>query len=340
LLLAISVSFGCENRDSSRPSGIPAFESERERIEGIVLDAREAPSDSALLAIRDLGATHFALVSFGFMSDEREPEIRFAPDVRWFSESAEGTKHLAEQARELGMGIIIKPQIWIRGGKWTADLDFDSEEKWIEWQDDYRDYLIHTATLAEEVAAEVLIIGTELGNPVRERPEFFRSLIRDVRMVFSGNLSYGANWHEDYEQVTFWEDLDYIGVQAYFPISDSEKPEPEELREGWSSHIRDLEAVSTRAGLPILFTEIGYRSVHYAASEPWRWPSRFERVDPDFPLQAELFSAFFESVWEQPWFGGAILWKLYPGSARRSHDLDFTPQGKPAELVIRRWFGG
>jgi hypothetical protein len=274
------------------------------------------------------------------MSDARDPVVRFSPDVRWFSESAGGTRHLAERAQELGMGIIMKPQIWIRGGKWTADIDFDSEELWTQWEKDYRDYILQTAALAEEIAAEVLIIGTELSNPVRERPEFFRSLIGDVRTLFSGNLTYGANWHEDYEHVTFWEDLDYIGVQAYFPISDSENPTAEELREGWDSHIGDLEAVSNRVGLPILFTEIGYRSVHYAASEPWRWPSRDERVEPDFALQAELFDAFFESVWDRPWFGGAILWKLYPGSARRSHDVDFTPQGKPAELVIRRWFGG
>lgn len=312
----------------------------RERIRAVVLDAREAPSDSALAAIRDLGASHLALVSFGFQQDAGEPTIRFSPDVRWYSESRDGVRTLADRAAEMGMGIVLKPQIWLRGGAWTAEIDFESEQDWMTWEKDYRAFLLHTARLADEVDAEILIIGTELSNPVQERPEFWRKLIADVRAIYDGRLTYGANWHDDYLSVPFWDALDFIGVQAYFPIAGSDEPSLPELRRGWNDPMRSLEALSARSNKPILFTEVGYRSVSYAAREPWRWPSRDERAPPDFRMQSDLFTAFFESVWLQPWFAGAVIWKFYPADSRRARerDLDFSPQTKPAEEVIRRWF--
>lgn len=315
-----------------------ALAPDNDRMRAVVFDARRAPSDSALHAISDLGTSHLALVSFGFQESADDPHIRFSPDVRWFSESEEGARALAQRAAELGMGIILKPQIWLRGGAWTADIDFDSEDEWAVWEDNYRSYLMHCARLAEEIEADLLVVGTELSNPVRQRPDYWRSLIRDIRDVYDGRLTYGANWYDDYLQVPFWDALDVIGVQAYFPLSDRSSPDLEAIKSGWRTHRDQLQALSAKVERPVMFTELGYRSVPYAAEEPWRWPSREERIEPDYRLQADLYLGFFETFWDLPWFGGAIIWKLYPESGRRGVDLDFTPQDKPAEDVLRSWF--
>jgi hypothetical protein len=50
----------------------------------------------------------------------------------------------------------------------------------------------------------------------------------------------------------------------------------------------------------------------------------------------------FRACWGQPWLKGLFIWKWYPGlapdgSARRH--ADFTPQHKPAEVVLARWYG-
>jgi hypothetical protein len=91
----------------------------------------------------------------------------------------------------------------------------------------------------------------------------------------------------------------------------------------------------------VLLTEIGYRSVPYAAARPWQWPARGEDVQPDPALQARLYRATFEAWGTEPWFAGALLWKWY-GHVRDGprHALDFSPQGKPAEAELRAWFGG
>ena len=339
-LLLACLSLGCEMGESGRTSLVATIKASDEKIEAVILDARQAPSDSVLQAIGRLGAGHIALVSFGFQSGPNDPSIRFSPDVHWFTESSTGVRDLTARASELGMRIILKPQLWLRGGMWTADIDFETEEDWRKWEDDYRRYLLHTAGMAEDIGADLLIIGTELGNPVRERPQFWRALIGDVRKIYGGKLTYGANWHDDYEHVAFWDSLDYIGVQAYFPISKNEAPSSADLQSGWRAHVKNLESIAAREDLPILFTEIGYRSVHYAAGEPWRWPSRDESAQPDLRLQEDLFSAFFESIWQKPWFSGAIIWKFHGDGHHRWSMLDFTPQGKPAEEVIRRWFEG
>jgi hypothetical protein len=199
------------------------------------------------------------------------------------------------------------------------------------------------ARLAQDVGAAMLIIGTELANPVRQRPAFWRALIREVRRVYDGEVTYAANWYEEYEHVTFWEDLDYIGVQAYFPLSEHESPSLDAIKAGWKPHQSALAALHEKTGRPILFTEIGYRSVPYAAIEPWRWLARDEpgQVEPDYELQARLYQAFFERCWHQPWLSGVFVWKWYGSTGRRGrdrHTLDFTPQDKPAEQVIGSWF--
>lgn len=338
-------SHAAEAGPSDRPTETgPGIAAAHERIKAVVLDAREEFGDSTLGAIQDLGATHVSLVSFGFQEEASVPQIRFSPDVRWYSESVAGARSIADRAASFGLRVILKPQLWLRGGAWTADINFQAESDWQAWEADYRDFLLHTAQLATEIDADMIIIGTELSNSVRKRPGFWRSLIGDIREVYSGKLTYGANWHDDYEHVSFWDALDYIGVNAYFPISEGDSPSLSELRRGWTRHSNALEELADRENLPVVFTELGYRSVSYAAAEPWRWPTREEvgEVEPDFGLQSDLFRAFFDTVWTAPWFAGAVIWKVYPAGPHRHgsdrHALDFTPQNKPAEQVIRDAF--
>ena len=67
---------------------------------------------------------------------------------------------------------------------------------------------------------DILCIATELSNPVRSRPRFWKSLIAEIRTVYNGKLTYAANWHGDYDVVELWPHRDYIGVNAYFPQTD------------------------------------------------------------------------------------------------------------------------
>ena len=340
-LLLVTVLAGCTLADGESRRTLPP------PIRAVTLDAVRPPAPGTLDALRNLGVTHITLISFGRQPGYDVPEVHMHNDARWFSESDTGIRTLARKADSLGLALILKPHLWV--GHYSDDeqgrhtIGFETEADWQQWEAQYRRFLLHYAHLAAEVDAAVLVVGTELANVAKTREAFWRDLIAEVRTVYDGKLTYAANWWDEYEDVPFWDALDYIGVQAYFELSDKDDPTVATLRAGWQPYKTTMQRLAHQTGKPVLFTEIGYRNVPYAAAQPWRWPERGEhqRVTPDNRLQARLYQAFFESLWHEPWFAGAILWKWYPPNAdgrRRGGPLDFTPQNKPAEQVIADWF--
>lgn len=317
----------------------PAF-----AIQSVTLDARRPPSDALLRRIRDLGTTHLTLIPFGWQRRPDAPSVRLDTSDGWFSESDTGIRTLARKAESLDMGIILKPHVWIghysSEGQARNEVGFDTEAKWTQWEADYRRFMMHYARLAQNVGADVLVIGTELHRAAESRADFWRQLAADVRTVYDGKLTYAANWYAEYEGIQFWDALDFVGVQAYFPLANAENPSMEALREGWGQHRARLQRIHERTGRPVLFTELGYRSAPSAAAKPWEWPERDEeQVAGADTLQARCYRAFFEVMTDTPWFAGAILWK-YQALPERRHPTGFSPQGRLAERVIHRWFSG
>jgi len=331
--------------DSSVPVAIdtmasasPAFP-----IRAVTLDARQPPEDGLLQDLRGLGTTHVTLTTFAWQRRADTPRLELHTDGGWYSESDRGVQVLAQRADSLGMGVILKPHIWIGGydsdGQSRHAIGFETEAAWQKWEADYRRFLLHYARLAAEVEAHTLVVGTELTRTATSRPAFWRALIAEIRTVYDGRLTYAANWHEAYREIPFWDALDYIGVQAYFPVADRDDPTVAELIHGWNRHRRRLHALQKRIGKPVLFTEMGYRNVSFAGREPWRWPEP-DTSPPSAPgVQARCYQAFFATFAPEPWFAGAIVWKWHP-EAENDRPTGFTPQNKPAEDVLRRWFRG
>ncbi|MDH3745057.1 MAG: glycoside hydrolase TIM-barrel-like domain-containing protein [Acidobacteriota bacterium] len=282
---------------------------------------------------------------FGWQKRIDSPEIRLATEGRVFwGERDIGLETTTRLARKQGIRTLLKPHIWLSGGKWRGDIEMKSDQDWQTWFSSYRRFILHYAQLAEGLNIEALAIGTELHKTVTKRPEEWKRLISEIRRVYKGKLTYAANWYREFEDVPFWASLDYIGIQAYFPLSDQMHPTVEALRVGWQRHLPAIRAVQRKSGRPVLFTEVGYRSAPDAAIDPWTWPDRIARGEADlvdFETQANAYRAFFETFWDQPWFAGSYIWKWYPGRSPRGarQNIDFTPQGKPALAVLGRWYG-
>ncbi|GAB5521881.1 MAG: hypothetical protein RhofKO_41320 [Rhodothermales bacterium] len=313
------------------------------RIQGVTLDAVSDPGMEVFVELQALGVTHVTVIPYGFTPRDGPMELRFNTDARWFTESDAGIRTIDARLDSLGMNLIIKPQLWLGRSGWTGELAFDTEEAWQRWEEQYSTWMLHYANLATSVDAAMLVIGTELGAFTQARPDFWRSLITDVRAVYAGPVTYAGNWYGDYDQVTFWDALDYIGVQAYFPLSTDPNPTDEAVQAAWAAHRDALATLSATANRPVLVTELGYRNISYAAAEPWRWPERDETTDDEaLALQARLYEAAFSTLWDEPWLAGTIIWKWHGGSRHRRagrESVGFTPQGKPAEAVLAKWYG-
>lgn len=277
---------------------------------------------------------------FGWQRGLDAPEIGLATQggVLW-GETDEGLRVTARLARRFGINTLLKPHLWV-GRAWRGEIRMATEEEWDRWFESYRQFILHYARFAEAEGIAALCVGTELRSAVNERPEAWRRMIAEIRSVYHGKLTYAANWFAEYEEVSFWDVLDFIGIQAYFPLSDKPDPSLEDLAAGWKTHLERIEAVQARYGKPVLFTEIGYRSVSAAASRPWEWPKRNEAVESDPDLQARCYQAFFETVWSKPWCAGAYWWKWFPHArVGRNRATGFTPQDKPAQRVLFEWYG-
>ncbi len=286
---------------------------------------------------------------FGWQRDYDSPELMLQTTDGYWGETDQGLALTTQYAQELGIKTLLKPHIWltqVREGKWRTDIAMQSEVDWQTWFNQYRTFILHYARFAETHRIPALCIGTELQTTAVQREQDWRQLIAEIRQVYHGQLTYAANWFEAFEQIQFWDALDFIGIQAYFPLSTELSPTIEQLKAGWQPYIEPITAVQKKYQKPVIFTEIGYRSTEDAAIEPWKWPDSSE-LNPKVSAtkvglltQANCYEAFFQTFWDQEWFAGAYWWKWFPEINQDSQQVGtgFTPQNKPAEKILSRQY--
>jgi hypothetical protein len=291
-------------------------------------------SDTAaaqLARMQELGATAVAIVPYAFTRAPTEPSVRY----RGTDESDARLIRTFAQARHLGLRVMLKPQLWAPR-RFTGDIVFTNDGDFDRWLADYRRWMLHEARLAALERVDLLVIGTELGGVTAQphQAAAWRALIRDVRRVDSGPLTYAANWAKDFETLSFWDDLDVLGLNMYYPLAG-----PGETPDAESPRVRDLRAklaaFSRRHGKPVVFTEVGYAASALAAVEPWKE----DNAPADPAMQARCYQVVFEAFYREPWLAGLFWWK-WPSHGRGGlHDDSFNPLGKPALQVLERWYG-
>ena len=247
-----------------------------------------------------------------------------------------------QKMRERGLYIHLKPHLWMSEG-WRSNVSLDSTKEWETWFQTYRTNMLHYARMAEKTGVEMFCIGTELRSSIKEQPEAWCALIAEIKAIYSGKITYAANWHDEYEHITFWNELDYIGIQAYFPLTKNKNPDLETIKKGWEPHLKTLETLSQDYEMPVLFTEVGYKSEAAATIRPWEWGNDLGILyqKKSDHTQQLAYEALFQMVWNKPWFAGMHIWEWNTQSTQEGAktNLNFSPRYKPAENVIAKWFG-
>lgn len=289
--------------------------------------------------IKQLGANYVAVIPYAYCRPGN-PEVKYDYPRQWWGETVEGARQTIEYAREKGLKVMLKPHLWVGGEGWPGSLSFDNEVDWGTWQSSYTDFILRYAEIAEAMDVEVLTIGTECKQLVRERPEFWRFLIRKVRQVYGGKLTYQANW-DNYKAVSFWDQLVYISVSGYFPLTDEDEPADSVIAKGWENPLKSLKQMHLAYDKPVMFGEYGYRSKKGALAKPWEG-SRESPEPVDLNAQKNGYAMLFQQVWTQPWFNGGFLWKWHADhqNAGGPKNNRYTPQNKPAEKLIERFYQG
>jgi hypothetical protein len=325
-------------------------------------------SREELANLRGLGVDWIALTPFGYQQSSDADRIAgFEPDapIEQFlnpsqitgSSEADGDlrrgrdrsmtdQHLADQvaaAHEMNVRVMLKPHIWSRDfwreGKWHGSIAQPTPEAHKSWRQSYRRFILHYARLAQDTNMDALCLGTELIQQTTKHPQDWRALIREVRGVYHGKLTYAAHWETEYKAIDFWDELDAIGISAYFPLPVGDDASVDELVQAWSPYKRDLAAAYARYGKPVVFLELGYRPATGAYREPWLHAGGA----PDPMIQARAYDAVFRAFADEPWWHGLFIWKAFTDSARNEESREstgFSFRHRPAEDVIRKWFAG
>jgi hypothetical protein len=155
----------------------------------------------------------------------------------------------------------------------------------------------------------------------------------DVRKVYSGPLTYAANW-DTYHKIAFWNELDFIGVNAYFPLVTAKTAGVDELKKAWLPIKKELNQFSDQFKRPILFTEYGYRSANNATGNQWE----IKRNAPvNHQAQVNGYAAFYKIFWNEKWVAGGFAWKWhFRRNVDPSSNSAYTLQNKPAMKVLKK----
>lgn len=278
------------------------------------------------------GANYIALIPYAFHDDKN---LYFDTGGQWRGETVEGVEECTMSAQAENLKIMIKPHIWRRGGNFTGDLVFEKEQDWRQLEAEYTSYIIKFARLADQYNVEIFSLGNELKAFVANRPDYWPELIDTVRTVYKGNITYSANW-DNYHNVGFWEQLDYVGINAYFPLCEMKTPSLDCLSKGWEDVIEEVESLSSKIGKPVIFTEFGYRNIDYTATKPWESYSEANKNDL---AQANALTSVIMEMKNSPAIIGGFLWKWeLPFRDEYRQRNDFTIQDKMAEEEVKKWY--
>lgn len=246
--------------------------------------------------------------------------------------------HVIRQAHHLGLKVMLKPHLDLAHDPdhWRGEIGQDfSESEWNAWFSSYQAFIDHYAQLAQTYGADQFCVGTEL-SATQGREGNWRAVIGAVRSLYDGPLTYAAN-HGSENDLTWWDAVDYIGVDAYYPLTDKNDPTIAELKAAWQPRVSSLATLASTWNKSIIFTEIGYRSQDGTNQQPWA-----SQLDGEIDLQeqADAYQAAFESVYHQPWLAGIYWWDWRTDPfAGGPCDKGRTPYDKPAEDVLRYWYG-
>jgi Ca2+-binding RTX toxin-like protein len=216
----------------------------------------------------------------------------------------------------------------------------------------YKAKIVHLATIAQQAGVETFVIGNEMGSLTGSQYRaYWTDIIGAVRQVYQGELTYAAATDEAWK-VSFWDQLDTIGVNTYPPLTSSTTPTVQDLIHAWSevpfnpyyaaafeykSPVDFLHSLYLQYNKPVLMTEVGYRSIDGTAISPGSWTTG---ATANESAQADAYNAFFQ-VWTAnggSWFKGVELWQWDLNNQYNS--TGYSVMGKSAEALVSEYFHG
>lgn len=292
-------------------------------------------SDESLRLLTETNTDWIAICFTWYQSNTTSHDIRPDPNRTPTNDSV---KHAITEAHSLGLKVMLKPMVdTLEEEKtqgyptvWRGEIQPSDE-----WFESYSNFINSFAEFAEQNDVELFSVGCEFKATTQEKMQWER-VISGVRERYSGPITYAADW-TNYQDIDWWDSVDYVGIDAYFPLSILKyNPTLQELKNAWTNYADEIETWHSTVNKPVIFTEIGYRSgdgTNFAPSNYW------SDMTIDLQEQRNCYEAAFQTLWSRSWFYGFYWWPWIPDPNEGGPtDPYHSPQNKPAQDVITDWY--
>ena len=242
-----------------------------------------------------------------------------------------GLERAITLAHQLGLQVLLKPHIDLPNAATDSRTNIAPTDR-TTWFSAYTAFITHYAEIAQRSGVEEFSVGTDLSSVVDDRAAWL-GVIQAVRARYHGIVLYAAG--REWTRVPFWDAVDMIGLDAYVPLSATSTTDVTALQAAMEPYLEVMAALSARYGLPIMFTEAGFTSQTGTTTNPASWQISTVVNQAE---QAAAYQALLSKFSGQPWWGGVFWWVWITPPDTKAEPLDYSPQGKAAENVIRQWW--
>jgi len=240
-----------------------------------------------------------------------------------------------------------------------------NEQQWDTWFNSYNAFVVHYATLSQQLEVEMFCVGAELNSPFLQETQF-RNTVSLIRKVFAGGITVATLWIQvgnlplpeygrytsenskvaGWPEIQWYDAVDIIGVDGYFELNVSAvTASVDQLVQAWQPIIQELKALNVKWNKSVMFTEVGYTSSYQTHLHPAQmvlqayddcsvWTLCVNLQD-----QANCYESLFLALYPLDWFLGAHFWLLRtdPEDGGRA-DSGFGFVNKPAEAIMQKYW--
>jgi hypothetical protein len=275
--------------------------------------------------LKSIGITTLFLIPYYFTAEPNSNSIdstsQTIPDSQLYS--------AISIAQNAGMEVILKPHIDCLNGQPRYTIDPANYELWMNR---YRAFIIKYFSIASQFGLKSFVIATELDNIIEN--QLFISFCDSVRNVSAINIILSTSYNHFVKQ-DIWKHCDIVGVNAYYNLDNSDKPQEFTLRETWNYWLNTISQQSELNGKPVILTEAGFMSRSNAAANPGDFSGN---PSADVALQDKCYDALLSQACKFDNIQGIFFWQWELGALSNEAEKDYTPRGKPAENTIKRYW--
>jgi hypothetical protein len=277
--------------------------------------------------LQSIGVNTLVLVPYYFSQNENSDSI--FPTAQTITDLSLDSAIV--YGKQFGFNVILKPHIDLLNGKPRYTI---SPGNMAVWAENYKRFIEHYYAISLKNGLTNFVVGTELDN-VADKTEFI-SIVQEIKSKFNGTLLYAASY-DHFIGSKIWDFVDEIGVNAYFNLDNTDVHSINTMMDSWNYWLNLLSRFAISKNKPLIITEAGYLSREGAAKNPGSW----ERMGPpNLQEQADCYEALLSQAGLFKDIHGIFFWQWELGGIGGINNSDYTPNGKPAEDIIKKYWGG